>query len=261
MAKPNSLLQQIKDRIANAGKSRKSMFYVKDGQKRRIRFLTDFEEGVRITFHDKFGEVNTPCLKQYGKECEFCEVEGLRTRDLFAWSVYDYEAKEVRVFMYAANAFSPVLQIVEYFESLGTLLDQDFVISRRGQGTDTSYVAMGQAPKKFKIAAKPFSKKKLMALVWDANGPGALDDYDDYDEDEEPKKKRRKPVDDDDDYDEDDDDDDDDVEDEEDEDSDDSDDSDDDDDEDDDEEDELPRRRKPVARNSAKKAGGVRGRR
>lgn len=254
MAKQGSLLQQIKDRIANAGKSRKSMFFVKDGQKRRVRFLTDFEEGVRVTFHDKYQEVNTPCLKQYGKSCEFCGVEGLRTRDQFAWSVYDYEAKEVRVLMYAPNAFSPVVQLVEYYETEGTLLDHDFVIARRGSGTDTSYAVMGQPNKKFKIAAKPFGKKKLMQLIWDANGPGSLEDFDELDEEDEeeaPRKKRKKPVDDDDDFEEDEeeeelDDDDEDDSDEEDEDS---------DDEDDDEEEELPRRRKPVAKKPAARRG------
>jgi len=172
-----SLLDQIKERIANAGKSRKHIFFVKDGQKRRVRFLTDMENGLKVTFHDKYGEVNTPCLKQYGKACEFCGVEGLRTRDQFAWCIYDYEAKEVRILMHAPNAFSPIPQLIEYYETHGTLLDRDYTISRRGSGTDTSYAVIAGDKGKFRLQAKPFSQKKMWALIWDANGPGSLEDF------------------------------------------------------------------------------------
>lgn len=243
-----SLLQQIKDRIANAGKSRKAMFYVKDGQKRRVRFLRDMEEGLKVTFHDKYQEVNTPCLKQYGKVCEFCDVEGLRTRDQFAWPIYDYEAKEQRILMFAPNSFSPIPQLIEYFEVHGKLTDRDYTISRRGSGTDTSYAVIAGDRKSFKLSVKPFSDKKMMALIWDANGPGNLEDFEDED-DEAPRKKKKKQVEEDDDYDEDDE-----VDDEEDE-EDDSDDEDfedeDDEESDDDEEDEeLPRRKRAVAKKS-----------
>ena len=30
------------------------------------------EEGLKVQFHDKWGEFNHPCLKYYGKECPNC---------------------------------------------------------------------------------------------------------------------------------------------------------------------------------------------
>ena len=85
------LLAKIKQDAQNAGSSRSKFFYVKDGEKRRIRFLEDMDDGREVTFHDNFeANINVPCQEIFGRECPYCDEEGLRTRTMYAWSVWDY---------------------------------------------------------------------------------------------------------------------------------------------------------------------------
>src|SRR5690554_4476012 len=94
LAKP-SIIQVIKDRIKNSGSGKQGIFYLRADTKKRIRFLADLDDAVKVVFHDKWGEVNTPCLKHYGKSCKYCKRDDIRTRDNFAWPVYSYDDKKV----------------------------------------------------------------------------------------------------------------------------------------------------------------------
>lgn len=201
------LLNSMKDQINKSGGSRKKIFFVKSDSKQRVRFLVDFEDGNEYTFHDSFEKgINALCQEELGKDCELCDVEGLRTRKLYCWPVWNYDAKEVQLFLFAANSFTPVPSLIGMYETYGTMIDRDFVISRQGKETNTSYsvVPMDKAKFRNKNAKVPTSKAILKIL--DEAFP-----LDEINNDEEAPKKKGKGKkakeehdDDDDDFDEDD---------------------------------------------------------
>lgn len=115
-------LSDIKSEISKSGTSKGKFMFFKEDSKARVRFLTDMEDGLEIKFHDSFAlGVNVPCQEEFGRECEYCEDENLRTRKMYVWSVYDYESKEVKLLMAAVNNCSPVPSIASLYETYGTL--------------------------------------------------------------------------------------------------------------------------------------------
>lgn len=165
-----SLLSKIKADAQKAGGARDSLFYVKDGEKKRIRFLQDMEEGWEIEFHDSYElNVNIPCQKVFGRDCQYCGEEELRTRSLYAWSVWDYDAAKVKIFMYAMNNCTPLATIAAMYETFGTLTDRDYVISRSGKQQNTQYTAIPMDKAKFRNEkAKPFSKAAFLKKLDEA---------------------------------------------------------------------------------------------
>lgn len=185
------ILDKIKQDAQKSGGSRQKIFYVKDGDKRRVRFLQDMDDGKEITFHDNFeANINVPCREHFGKKCPYCEDEGLRTRTMYAWSVWDYDAKEVKVFLYAMNNCSPVGAIVAAYETYGTITDRDYVISCTGKQKDKQMSAMPMDKEKFRNAkAKPFSEKALLEII-DKAYPDEHSDL--YEDEDKPKKMKSK---------------------------------------------------------------------
>lgn len=190
------LLNDMKSEIQKSGGSKGKILFIKDGTKKRIRFLEDAEEGHELTFHDSYQEgVNALCLEELGKDCPYCERDDLRTRKLYAWSVWDYDEKEVKVLLYAANNCTPIPSIIAMFEAYGTLLDRDFVISRTGSGQNTSYTVIPQDKAKFKNSkANKLSTKELLKVIAKAFpvNPEDMEEDDDEDEEEERKTKKNK---------------------------------------------------------------------
>lgn len=184
------LLDKIKEDSKKSGSNKGKFIFVKDGDKKRIRFLTDMEDGMEITFHDNFeAGINVPCQEIFGRDCQYCDEEGIRTRSQYAWSVWDYEAAEVKILMYPMNNCSPLGAICAMYENYGTLLDRDYVISVSGkqQNKTFSVVPMDKA-KMRNEKAKPLSNKKILEIL-DAAYPDENAKYKD-DEDEKPKKKK-----------------------------------------------------------------------
>lgn len=190
------ILNRIKEESKKSGQSKGKFVYFREGEKKRIRFLTDFEDGMEIIFHDSFEKgINVPCQEMYGKPCEYCEMEGLRTRSLFAWSVYDYEAKEVKILMQAVNNCTAIPAIMALYEDYGTLLDRDLVITKTGKQQNTTFAVVPQDKNTFKNAkAKPLSESailKFLAKAYpDENAEDGDDDDNDYEE-EKPAKKNK----------------------------------------------------------------------
>lgn len=220
-----SIVASIKDRMEKAKKGANGggkLFYLKDGQKRRVRFVNDMEDAVVVSFHSVWQSYNHPCLKYYGKSCEHCADSDARHDDWYVWTVYDYESKKRGLFMYKANEKSPVPYMVEFYGSYGTIVDRDYTLSRTGTSFNTSYKLVPLDKTKFKVKdVKPFTKKEIFEILKeefdldemlddseDADEDELADGYYDDDEDEAPKKKKskksKKPVDDDEDEDEDD---------------------------------------------------------
>ena len=255
MAKESkSVLDAIKNEINKSNNGAfKNFFKIREsGAKVRVRFLENFEDCTQIVFHDKWNGFNHPCLEQYGRDCPNCNNPEARTNTLYCWNVYNYESKQVELFLYKANKATPIFSLMSLYEVVGDITQQDIVVQRNGTGTGTTYQCTA-VPKtsKFDKNVKLFSEKKILALCLEAFNriTDESDSNDDDDEEEtvntkrstkSPAKKKSKPApveDDDDDDDE--------------EDFDDDDDDDeppfDEDDEDEDEEEELPPPRKKAS--------------
>lgn len=196
--KARSLVDIMKERIAHTGNRKGDFFFLRKDNKIRVRFLQDMEEGTQVTFHDKWGEFNHPCLSYFGKDCPNCDNREARTADNFVWSIWNYESKKVELFMFKANKASPIPALVSMYENYGTIVDRDFVIERKGDGTDTVYSVVPMDRSRFKGTAQPFAKKKLMGMILEAFPPPEGDfDIDDEDDDEEVdvvSKRKSKPA-------------------------------------------------------------------
>lgn len=206
------LVNSIKNDVKKAGTSKGNFTFIREGQKVRVRFLQDMDDGMEVTFHDSFADsINVPCQEIFDRECPYCDDDRVRTRSQYIWCVYNYENKKVELFMFPVNNCSPVPALLAMYDTYGTIVDRDFVISVSGKGPDKKYAVVPMDKAKFRNEkAKPFSEKKILQLL-DKAYPCDTDD-DEEDEDERPAKKssnkkvqKKKPVDDDDDYDDEDD--------------------------------------------------------
>lgn len=192
----SSILSRIKEESKKSGQSKGKFVYFREGEKKRIRFLTDFEDGMEIIFHDSYEKgINVPCQTLYGKDCEYCEDESLRTRSLFAWSVWDYDAKEVKILMQAVNNCTAIPAIMALYEDYGTLLERDLVITKTGKQQNTTFTVVPQDKNTFKNGkAKPLSDDAILKFLAKAYPDENADDEDedDYEEEKPTKKKGKK---------------------------------------------------------------------
>lgn len=196
-----SLLDKIKADAAKSGQNKGKFIYFKEGEKKRVRFLTDMNDGMEVVFHDSFeAGINVPCQETFGKRCIYCDEEGLRTRTQYVWSVWDYEASEVKLFMFPVNNCSPVPPIAAMFETYGTLLDRDYVISVSGKQQNKSYTVVPMDKAKFRnVKAKEISRDKFLEILNKAYPDEHSDKYGDDELDEEipirnDKKSKAKEV-------------------------------------------------------------------
>ena len=186
------LLDKIKNDAKKSGQNKSKFIYFREGQKQRIRFLQDMDEGMEIVFHDSFEQgINVPCQELFGRECEYCNDSSLRTRSQYCWSVWNYETSEVQLFMFAVNNCSPVPALVSMYEAYGTLLDRDYVISVSGKQQNKTFSVVPMDKVKFRnTKAKPYSKKAVLQFI-DKAWPSD-EESDEDDEDYTPKKKQSK---------------------------------------------------------------------
>ena len=177
-------LSDIKSEISKSGTSKGKFMFFKEDSKARVRFLTDMEDGLEIKFHDSFAlGVNVPCQEEFGRICEYCEDENLRTRKMYLWSVYDYESKEVKLLMAAVNNCSPVPALASLYETYGTLLDRDYEIKRIGKGQNTTYSVIPLDKAKFRNnKVKPLSDSAILKYIDKAYPSDNNEDFDEEDE-------------------------------------------------------------------------------
>lgn len=188
----SGLLSKIKSDVVRSGSNKSKIIYFREGQKKRIRFLQDMDDGMEIVMHDSFEKgITVLCRETFGKDCEFCEDEDLRTRSNYCWSVYDYDDNEVKLFMFAVNRCSPIPPLMAMFENYGTLLDRDYVITVQGRQINKTFSVIPMDKAKFRnTKAKPFSEKKVLDILLKA-WP-YTDEEEDYDD--VPTKKHHKNV-------------------------------------------------------------------
>jgi len=187
------LVDKIKADVKKSGQNKSKFIYFREGVKQRIRFLTDMDDGMEITFHDSYAaSVNVPCQEHFGRSCPYCEDENLRTRSQYVWSVYNYETKEVQLFMYPVNNCTPIPALMAMYENYGTIVDRDFVISVSGKQQNKTFSVVPMDKVKFRNEkAKPFSEKAILKML-DKAFPCDVEEEEDEDEDETPKKRPAK---------------------------------------------------------------------
>lgn len=183
------LFENIKRDAKKSGQNKSKLIYFKEGTKIRVRFLQDVDDGLEVVFHDSFERgINTPCQEIFGRNCPYCEDDSLRTRSQYVWSVWNYETKEVQLFMFPVNNCSPIPALMAMYENYGTLTDRDYVISVSGKQQNKTFSCVPMDKVKFRNnKAKPFSKKAVLEIL-DKAFP--CEDADDEDEDEAPHRKR-----------------------------------------------------------------------
>lgn len=187
------LVDKIKADVKKSGSNKRKLTYFREGTKVRVRFLQDMDDGLEVTFHDSFERsINVPCQEHFGRSCPYCEEEGLRTRSQYVWSVYNYEDKEVQLFMFPVNNCSPIPALMAMYENYGTLTDRDYVISVTGKQQNKTFSVVPMDKVKFRNdKAKPFSEKAILKML-DKAFP--CDDVnEDEDEDEEKPAKKKAP--------------------------------------------------------------------
>lgn len=185
------LLDKIKADVKKSGQNKGKFIYFREGQKQRVRFLVDMDDGMEVKFHDSFDlGINVPCQEIFGRSCEYCDEENLRTRSQYIWSVYNYETKEVQLFMFPVNNCSPIPALMAMYENYGTLTDRDYVISVTGKAQNKTFSVVPMDKVKFRnTKAKPYSEKAILKML-DKAYP--CDDVDEDDEEETTKKKTTK---------------------------------------------------------------------
>ena len=194
------LLEKIKQEAAKSGASKGKFMYFRPDEKKRVRFLQELDDGLEIPFHDNFERgINVPCQEIFGKDCPYCEDEDLRTRSQFAFSVYDYDAKEVKILMQAVNQCSAIPALVNMAETYGTITDRDYVLKKTGKGSTSSFTIIPMDKNKFRNEkAKALSKKALLkylnqAFPSDVSDDDCEDDEEDYeDSNKKPNTKKKK---------------------------------------------------------------------
>lgn len=191
-----SILDQLKADVKKAGSNKSKFIYFREGEKRRIRFLSDMEDAIVITMHNNFEKgINAPCRKHFGKDCPLCDEEDMRTRDNYVWSVWDYDSNEVKLFMFAVNRCSPIPALMAMYENFGTLCDRDYIINVQGRQLDKTYSVINMDKQKFRNAkAKPYTEKQILKMLdqafpYTAHESDDVDDSDDWDDDGKPKGK------------------------------------------------------------------------
>lgn len=185
------LLDSIKQDAKKSGQSKSKFIYFREGQKVRIRFLQDMDDGYELLFHDSFERsINVPCRELYGKDCPYCNDDTLRTRKQYCWSVWDYENKEVKLFMFPVNNCTPVPSLVAMYENYGTITDRDYVISVSGKQQNKTFSVVPMDKVKFRNdKAKAYSEQQVLKML-DKAFPDENGDSDNY-EDEEPVKTKK----------------------------------------------------------------------
>lgn len=182
------LIDRIKETVKKSGNNKGKFIYFREGVKTRIRFLQDLDDGMCINFHDSYEKsIAAPCQEHFGRNCPYCEMEGIRTREQYIWSVWDYEAKEVKLLMSPVNNYSPVPALLSMYETYGTMMDRDYIITVNGKQTNKSFSVVPMDKVKFRNEkAKPFSESSILKFL-DKAWP-----VENEEEDEAKKSKKAK---------------------------------------------------------------------
>lgn len=170
------------------------MFIPEDGEK-EVRFLTEFDEPVPVMMHDAFGKMfPQPCLQYYEKKCPL-HVKPIRTSEQYAFTVYDYEMEQKKIYLIKATRNSILEWLLDQFDENGTITDRDIKIIRKGKGKKTHYVAkeMQHKPTKFEGKSKvAFTQDHIFKVLEEMVNVKKLSDLNGRDDEDEPEEKEKE---------------------------------------------------------------------
>lgn len=188
------IVNRIKSIAASSGGSKEKILYVRSDSKVRVRFLQELDDGYEFKFHDSFADgINTVCREEFGDDCPLCGNDNLRTRSLFAWSVWNYETKQVEIALFPYNRISPVAALLNMSEVYNTIMDRDYVICKEGKQLDTKFTVVAMDRAKFRNEkAKPFTREAILKMLDKAFPFNELNKEEDEEEKKSPLKKSKK---------------------------------------------------------------------
>lgn len=166
-----SLLNQLKQEAKSRGTSQSKVFWVGDGNTRRVRFLTPFESAEYVPMLTRWGDDPVKCInpEYFGQKNPYKDDETVKEETWYLWQVYDYEMNAVSPFFFKQSRCTPVDQLTKRCEQYGDIIDRDYNIEREGSGTDTRYTVLPLAKSKFRQEKiKPLTKKAIMKILSDA---------------------------------------------------------------------------------------------
>lgn len=193
---PKGLIEQMKEKIAKSGSSKKDILYFGKDTQKRIRFLQELDEGYVFEFHNNWDPSIFELCKdpEDHENCKLCE-EGISLQDQYVWSVWDYDSSSVKLIQFKATGLTPIPAFIEMYEEFGTIIDRDYKVKKVGQGQGASYVVTPLDKERFKNSkAKPFTRKQVKEILENAWQPKEIttDEDDDDEEEEEEKAKNTK---------------------------------------------------------------------
>ena len=190
------LIEQMKEKIAKSGSSKKDILYFGKDTQKRIRFLQELDEGYVFEFHNNWDPSIFELCKdpEDHENCKLCE-EGISLQDQYVWSVWDYDSSSVKLIQFKATGLTPIPAFIEMYEEFGTIIDRDYKVKKVGQGQGASYVVTPLDKERFKNSkAKPLTRKQVKEILENAWQPKEIttDEDDDDEEEEEEKAKNTK---------------------------------------------------------------------
>jgi len=160
----NPYLQDLLNEIRFKGSQKGAQVEIKDGNSAQLRFLMDIPDVLKLPIHSRWVNdeklraklsYTIPCPISYGKKtCPFDDIDDKRTGEktgrgtnpYFCLLAWDRRDRQIKTFAYKINKSSPVLQLVENWENLGPITEQDFVIKRVGTQLETTYLITALRP-------------------------------------------------------------------------------------------------------------------
>ena len=193
----NNLINDMKERIKSSGGSKKEIIFFAPDTPRRIRFIQELDTGFEFIFHSDFNQkIYELCTDpEEHEDCDLCE-QGISTKSIFAWSVWDYDTNSVKIMAIKASGISPIPALIEMYEEYGTIMDRDYKIKKVGKGMGGSFSVTPLDKSKFRDKAKPYTRKQIEDIFKKAyksdSSENEEEDEDDEEEDYAPKKKASK---------------------------------------------------------------------
>lgn len=191
----NNFINNMKERIKNSGGSKKEIIYFAPDTVKRIRFIQEFDTGYEFTFHSDFNEkIYELCADPMDhEECELCR-NGIGTKSIFAWSVWDYDTSSVKIMAIKASGISPIPGLIEMYEEYGTVMDRDYKIKKVGKGMGSTFSVTPLDKSKFRDKAKPYTEKQITDIFNKAykSSDNDEDDEEEVVKDKKPKKSKSK---------------------------------------------------------------------
>lgn len=156
MGKEKSILDILKEDLQRGGSSGGRLIFLKENEKIHFRFLKEFDKTLRFFMHNDY-ESNFQCVchkltaetmfdDQDPPDCEYCDA-GIRTTIEYAFCVWDYDTKSVRILHCKPTSSGFLGSLSAYYNQYHTIMDRDYIIEKigKGQGSTTSLISLDKS--------------------------------------------------------------------------------------------------------------------